>query len=1141
MSALQAFFAALPDAVGVAFVVVVHLDPDSNSELPSILAARTRMPVVQVEGRAALEADHVYVIAPNRRLGISDQQVAADMFDEPRGHRAPIDLFLRSLAEQHGDGFAILLTGAGSDGAAGVKAVKEAGGIILVQDPNEAEYASMPRSAIATGAADFILPVKELAERLVMLVRNKENAGGTLGESDDENLRRILAHLHARTGHDFSRYKRSTIARRVGRRMQVTGREKLTDYYGHMRDNVEEVQALFADLLISVTAFYRDAEAFQSLADKVIPRLFENRDPNANVRVWVAGCATGEEAYSVAMLLLEEADRHESRPQIQVFGSDLDAGALAIAREGRYPVAVEADVSEERLNRFFGKEGDHYRVRRELRDIVLFATHSVLKDPPFSRLDLILCRNLLIYLDRELQQYACTVFHYALTPGGFLFLGSSESADNPPNLFRPIDRTARIYQAIGSRTYIAMMPPFFEGGGDGLQAPTRGQRAPSAFDEARLHREMLERLAPPSALVDEGRRAIHLSDGAGRFLQPSGGPLSDELSDLVRPELRLDLRSALYRAFEHGAPSTTMPVLVRFNGAPHRVIMHVEPVRAEPGLSLRQALVVFLDGGPAEPTPTGAPAPTDAERDHVATVKGLRDELQLAEARLNTTREESETVTEELRAANEELQSVNEEYRSTAEELETSKEELQSINEELHTVNNELKEKLDSISRAHSDLQNLMSATDYGTLFVDAQLRIKLFTPRVAELFNIQAGDEGRPVTDFTHRLDYPDLAADARKVLNDLTPIEKEVPAGDRVWYLVRLRPYRTVDNRIDGLVATFLDTSERRRAEEAMRLSEDRLRRESSLIALSRAPIFAWDFDGGIVEWNRGSEQLYGYTREEALGQRKDVLLRSVVPGSSFAELRRQLAESGRWSGEVRHHAKDGRELVIETDIELIDFGGRRLALESTMDVTDRRAWERQQRLLLRELTHRVKNTLAVVQSIAHQTLRASPSADEFIHRFEGRLVALGNAHNLLVDSDWRGADLRALAQSQLQLYTPAGSNRVRLTGEPVNLPAELATPLALVLHELATNAAKYGALSNDTGGVELSWTVDTEDNRRVVNMVWQERNGPPVQPVQRTGFGSVLIRDGLPGARVRLDMPPEGLVCTIALPLPEPLPTE
>ena len=872
--ALQEFFAALPDRVGVAFVVVVHLDPNSDSELPGILAMRTRMPVVQVAARATLEADHVYVIPPNRRLRITDTELATEKFDEPRGHRAPIDLFLSSLAEQHGDGFAIVLTGAGSDGAAGVKAVKEAGGIVLVQDPNEAEYASMPRSAIATGAIDFILPVKELAERLVTLVRNKEHIKGILQQSDDEHLHRILAHLQASTGHDFSRYKRSTVARRIARRMQVSGHERLADYAAFLRDNVEEAQALFADMLISVTSFFRDPPAFQALAEKVVPRLFEGKDANATIRVWVVGCATGEEAYSVAMLLLEEAGHRAERPAIQVFGSDLDTGAIAIAREGRYPAAVETDVNEARLNQFFMREGDHYRVRRELRDIVLFATHSLLKDPPFSRIDLILCRNLLIYLDRDLQRHACMLLHYALYPGGYVFLGASETADNPPDLFRAVDRSARIYQSIGGKVdiVIAPRPIAAERSTDGFHAPARGSRPISAVDEARLHLELLEKLAPPSILVDDSQRAAHLSEGAGRFLQPSGGMLTGDVTDLVRPELRLDLLSSLHRAFEHGQPTTALPVDVQFNGTPHRVIVHVQPAAGDPLSGPRHALVLFLDGGPAPQAAQIESDDAELQRGREESIRRLREELQLTQSRLRTTREESETVTEELRAANEELQSVNEEYRSTAEELETSKEELQSINEELQTVNSELKLKLDSISHAHSDLQNLMAATDIGTLFLDEQLRIKLFTPRMTDLFSIKPGDEGRPITDFTHRLEYGNLGADARRVLEDLTPVETEVRTKDDGWYLARLRPYRTVDNKIDGVVATFIDITQRRRADEAMRVTEDRLHRESSLIALSRSPIFAWEFDGGIVEWNRGSEQLYGYTREEALGQRKE-----------------------------------------------------------------------------------------------------------------------------------------------------------------------------------------------------------------------------------------------------------------------------
>lgn len=449
VQALQAFFDSIPSDTGAAFVVVVHLDPQSHSELSSILAAHTSMPVVQVGKTEKLEPNRVYVIAPNRRLHINDEEISSAAFEEPRGQRAPIDLFFRSLAEEHGDGFAVILTVAGSDGAIGVRAVKEAGGIILVQDPNEADYPSMPRAAIATGIADFVLPVHELGVRLAELLRNKEIVRAIDERDFDENLvRRILAHVRVRTGHDFTKYKRSTILRRIARRMQITRTDGLAEYCDYLRDRADEAQALLADLLISVTTFFRDSEAFDALKTGIIPHVFGGKDVTDTIRIWVPGCATGEEAYSIAILLLEEVGKHEVRPPIQVFGSDLDARALTVAREGRYPAAIEADVSEERLRRFFSREGDHYRVRRELRDTLVFAGHDLLKDPPFSRIDLVSCRNLLIYLDRDLQQQILRTLHYALKPNGFLFLGSAETADYPPGLFRTVDRKARIYQSM---------------------------------------------------------------------------------------------------------------------------------------------------------------------------------------------------------------------------------------------------------------------------------------------------------------------------------------------------------------------------------------------------------------------------------------------------------------------------------------------------------------------------------------------------------------------------------------------------------------------------------------------------------------------------------------------------------------------
>jgi len=811
--ALQNFFSEAPQDAGAAFIVVLHLDPQHRSELSAIVAARTKMPVVQVETTARLEPNHVYVIPPDRRLQVIDHELSATEFEEPRGQRLPIDFLFRSVAERLGDGFAVILSGAGSDGALGVRAVKEAGGIILVQDPNESDYASMPRSAIDTGAVDFILPVRDLAKRLADLIRIKESIWPPeMGNLDEEVLHRIIAHLRVRTGHDFSKYKRSTVMRRLARRMQVNHTDELEDYYELLRDNTNEVQALLSDLLISVTNFFRDKEAFESLA-KLLPGLFKGKPTGQPIRVWVAGCATGEEAYSIGMLLLEEAARQEVRPHIQVFGTDLDVRALATAREGRYPLAIEADVGEPRLNRFFSREGEYYRVRQELRDLILFALHDLLKDPPFSHVDLVSCRNVLIYLDRELQEQVTNTFHYALNPGGYLFLGAAEAADSPQGLFRNVDRHARIYQSTlvpGERPHLLprllgpmrvreQMLPFVQ-----TTSPT------AALSEAASHRRAIEQIAPPSILVDDGHRILHLSDNAGRYLLPSGGPLSADLADLVRPELRFEMRSGLHRALEQRRPVLSLPVRVRLDGATYPIQLYVRPLQ-EAG-EWRRAVILFMEGQAVDDAIPINQQATDE------TVRRLKEELGLTQQRLSTMREESDAANEELRASNEELQSMNEEYRSTSEELETSKEELQSINEELQTVNTELKSKLELISRANSDLQNLLAATDIGTLFLDSSLHIKRFTDQVRDLFSITASDEGRPITDFAHQLEYNELIKDARTVIGNLTSIRREIHSLKGRWYDVRMRPYRTVDDRIDGVVITFVDVTERKEMEERL-----------------------------------------------------------------------------------------------------------------------------------------------------------------------------------------------------------------------------------------------------------------------------------------------------------------------------------
>ena len=821
---LQDLFRLLPDDLGLAYVVIVHLAPDHPSAMDQILGACTRMPVFQVLDGPTLKANCVYVIPPDRELVIDGDSVTARPFTDPRGQRAPIDMFFRSVAAGRGDGIAVVLTGAGSDGAVGVRAIKEAGGIVMVQEPAEASFPSMPQNAIATGVADVVAPTARLAERIAEAARSKEAIRSLDGDGAANDLRRIIVFLRTRTGHDFSGYKRATVMRRVMRRMQVAQITSLEDYDRHLRGAPDEAQALFADLLISVTMFFRDPATFEALARHVIRPLVEKAsegDDPGELRAWVVGCATGEEAYSLAILILEEAEQLKVRVPIQIFATDLDEGALVTAREGRYPRSIAADVSAERLKRFFVDEGTHYRINRQVRDLVLFATHSVLREPPFVRLDLITCRNVLIYLERALQRHVCDVFHYGLKPDRFLFLGTAETTEPVQGQFAAVDRDARIYRSRVKETstlpVLAPMPAL----GSSTPFRTLDRITPSRFDGAEMpgaaHAAALEASAPPSAIVDADHDVLHLSPTAGRFILLSAGPLSGKLPSMVRPELRLDLRLALVRAFDTQQPSATRFLDVRFDTEIRRVSAHVVPMPRREG-SAERAMVYFHDNGPGQAA--------DGTQDVSLSddVRHLHSELKAAQEAAIAERLRHEIAQQELRASNEELQSLNEEYRSTAEELETSKEELQSLNEELHTVNAELKSKLSTLSAAHDDLRNLTTSSEIGTLFLDRGLRIRMFTPPVTELVNVIEADVGRRITDLTHQLVDDGIERDVHQVLRSLEPIEREARDRRDRWFAMRVRPYRTLDDRIEGTVVTFDDITDRKRGEIALRQTEER-----------------------------------------------------------------------------------------------------------------------------------------------------------------------------------------------------------------------------------------------------------------------------------------------------------------------------
>lgn len=1129
VSALRSLFQRLPDDLDLAYVVILHLAPEHPSAMAEILSACTTMPVHQVEDTPELHRNCVYVIPPDRELVITGNRVTAREFTEPRGRRAPIDMFFRSVAQARGDGMAVILTGAGADGSNGLRAIQEAGGVVFVQDPAEAEFPAMPQNAIATGVASFIAPISRLAERIAEVARSKEAVRSLDEDGLANNLRTLVGFLRARTGHDFSNYKRATVMRRVLRRMQVCRITDMAEYAQAVKTSPEEAQELFGDLLISVTHFFRDEPCFEVLRTKVVRPLFDNLTEEG-IRAWSVGCATGEEAYSLAIVLLEEAERRNLRVPIQIFASDLDEGALGTAREGRYPRSIEADVSQERLKRFFIDEGTHYRIRKEVRDVVLFPYHSALKDPPFLRLDLITCRNLMIYLERSVQEQLLGLFHYGLRPGGALFLGTAETADSVPQLFRAVDRDARVYAALprGDRRMPVIQPTYYTQAlqGQPPAAPRARGKAPTA-----MHAEALEHVAPPSILVDGAQNIVHMSSGAGRYIFHSGGAFTTRLADVVRPELRLDVGLALDKALGKKLPTLTLAETVAFDSGPRRIAVHVLPVTREEHIG-DQALVLFIDAGPS-PALSGDDDRAADETD----MRRVVSELRAAQEALATSRSEQESALEDLRASNEELQSINEEYRSTSEELETSKEELQSLNEELQTVNAELKSKLESTSSAHSDLRNLISATDIGTLFLDTHLRIRMFTPPMTELFTITEMDTGRAITDFTSRLVYGSLEEDARKVLRELVPIETEVQSRNGKWYIIRLRPYRTVEDKIDGVVLTFVDISTRRLIENDLRESQQNYQVLFDSIDEGFAIVEMKFEDKTPVDY-RFIRVNSAFERQTGLSEAEGKWARDLVPG-----LEPHWFETyGRVAASDTPERFEAPSDVLNRYFDVYAFpvgqsGTQRVGL-LFRDVRERKEAEHQRQLLTDELSHRVKNTLAVVQALARQPGSSQMTVEQYRDRFVGRIRALGHAHDQLLETHWISADLEALCSKSLSAYGGQGRRKLEIGGPEVLLTPKQGLGLALILHELATNASKYGSLSVEDGALSVTWRLEpTEDGVCQVRLLWQETGGPPVEPSTNHGFGTRLIRQAcsyeLDGTAELLPRP-EGYVAKIHFPI-------
>jgi two-component system CheB/CheR fusion protein len=861
LEALEIFFAHMPTGVDMAFVVIQHLSPQHKSILGDILKKDTSMKVVEVQDGMSIVPNCIYLNPPDKEVSIFNGIFHLVEPDESRKIRLPIDYFFRSLAEEQADkAICIILSGTGSDGTLGLEAVKGVGGLTMAQAEQQAKYPGMPRSAVDTGMVDMVLPVEKMPEEMINYVKQPylEGPETITAEGLRYNfLPKILMLIRSITGHDFSHYKLNTICRRIERRMALHKLTRIADYHRYLQETPAEVKALFKDLLITVTSFFREPAAFEVLAEKVIPRVLESKGDDANVRVWVPGCASGEESLSLAIIIAEAMNRLGKSFNVQIFGTDIDADAIERARVGEYPESVVADVSPDRLERFFVKKDGNYKIKKEIREMVLYAVQDLTRDPPFTKLDLISCRNLLIYMNAPIQKKLLPLFHFSLNPEGYLFLGSSETIGTFADLFSPIDVKWKIFQRKGMAVPRTAAYPHL-----GFMPTSPGteltiKRVPREMNVRELMgRIILDKYAPPSVLVNSRYEILYFQGNTDRYLAPPSGEPSFNILKMAREGLRHKLIAALRQAMKEKRTVSCQGVQLRQKTDGWLTLdLHIQPLLETPGATANLFLVVFEKKTPARPQRKGKKTPPDIEE--------ADSRLTTLEQELQATKEYLESTVEELGASNEELQSANEELQSTNEELETAREELQSTNEELLSVNSELQTKIDDLTEINNDINNLFTSTEIGIIFLDSQLGIRRFTPNMTQFFNLISTDTGRSLRDITSKTAYDHICQDAEEVLATLQTKEREIKAGvDGKWYNMRILPYRTLENMIDGVVLTFVDITERKRLKD---LNEAARIFAESIVDTMREPLLVLDGDLMVISANRAFYRIVGTSPAE------------------------------------------------------------------------------------------------------------------------------------------------------------------------------------------------------------------------------------------------------------------------------------
>ncbi len=1066
---------------GMTFVVVQHLDPNHESLLAELLGRQTALTVRQAVEGERVEADHVYIIPPGHGLDIKDRTLRLTPFAQPRGLRRPIDDFFLSLAEDQKELAAcVILSGTGADGTLGLRAIKENGGLALVQDPETARYDGMPLSAAGTGMVDFVLNPREVLPRLRDYFGRA--MGAPIAETGDQ-VEEICRVLREQTEHDFSGYKQTTLVRRIQRRMQVLGMDDAARYRARVRADATEAEALLRDLLINVTRFFRDPEHFEILRQTVIAPMVAEAAADDEIRVWVPGCSSGEEAYSIAFLFAEEMRTQHRRPMVQIFATDIDEQMLQIAREGRYLGSALVDIPAHLRDQHTIQHGDHFRIASYLRDMIRFSSHSVIKDPPFSRLSLVSCRNLFIYFGDRLQSGVLPIFHYALNPGGVLFLGPSETIGRSDDLFSAIDQKARIFRRSDAHgRYPIEMPAART---RSLRADGRGQRwgdqGGMDMDPTLALQRLADRYSRPSVVLNQEGTLLSTHGRLGRYFEFSAGGGGSALHN-ARPGLREVLMPLLREAVDTRRRVVTRDIEVRAEFGRQKLDVIADP------LADGTVLIVFRDTGAFEAEPD----------DDLLEIGPSDGQVDILEGELRHMRRQLRDKTEELETANEELKSSNEEMMSMNEEL-------QSTNEELSTVNDELKDKVDQLSVANDDLKNFFASTQLALVVLDGDMRLRSFTDATLDLFPLQQSDRGRPLSQLASFLEPGYLAA-AREVIAGEDEIRLRIAHADgsRKWML-NIRPYRLLDGTRDGAILIFTDITEVMALQDELDRERERLE-----LAVRLARIGVWEYEPERDQFtiDQTEARLLGIT---APGEHPVDEMLSRISDEDREHVRTALERSGRggvdFQSEFRLKAQEGEQpRHLKALGRLVSGSTPPRIIGVTFDVTaDRRAADTRE-LMIREMNHRVKNLFAVISALVSTTARSATDKDGLADSLRGKIAALGRAHALTNDLDGvHGVPLERLVGAILEPY--AGEALLSVSGPYVETQPDEVTPLALILHEWATNAAKYGALRGDSGRLDISW--DHEADGSAV-LTWLETHEDILpETAAEIGFGSRLVQ--------------------------------